>query len=223
MLDTRPATLSPLLGRSLGEIVDGIADGEASIRDAGLAAIASATSAGCLVAACTDLADQPEYQPRIMELARVLARARYLRQRLATLVDDVEQAEVNLTEARGLPSRDARDHASRRAATQVALKRALDRRLGLAAIAAELATMARETLLLGGGKGAALTRLAGTLAGSALAWTLDTVERELDGEGGSWPREYVGSELDRLRRTERSLNRDGIVGHARAEIQAALA
>ena len=69
MLDTRPATLSPLLTRPLGEIVDGIAEGEASIRDAGLAAVASETSAGCLVAACIDLAEQPEYQPRLMELA----------------------------------------------------------------------------------------------------------------------------------------------------------
>ena len=64
--------------------------------------------------------------------------------------------------------------------------------------------MARETLLLGGGKDAALTRLAGTLAGSALAWTLETVERELDAEGETWPREYVGSELERLRRVART-------------------
>lgn len=223
MLDTRPATLSPLLTRPLGEIVDGIAEGEASIRDAGVAAVASATSAGCLVAACTDLAEQPEYQPRLMELARVLARARYLRQRLATLVDDVARAEVKLAEARGLPSRDARDAVSRRAAVQVALRRALDRRLGVAAIAAELGGMARETLLLGGGNDAALTRLAGALAGSALGWTLETVERELDAEGESWPREYVGSELERLRRIERSLSQDGIVRPAPSELPAALA
>ena len=205
MLDTRPSTLStlfvrPLLARPFGEIVDGIADGEAPVRDAGVATVASATSAGCLVAACTDLAEQPEYQPWLLELARVLARARYLRQRLATLVDEVAQAEVKLAEARGLPARDARDGASRRAAVQVALRRALDRRLGVASIAAELAGLARETVLLGGGRDAALPRLAGTLAASALAWTLETVERELDAEGESWPREYVGSELARLRR-----------------------
>ena len=205
MLDTRPSTLStlfvrPLLARPFGEIVDGIADGEAPVRDAGVAAVASATSAGCLVAACTDLAEQPEYQPWLLELARVLARARYLRQRLATLVDEVAQAEVKLAEARGLPARDARDGASRRAAVQVALRRALDRRLGVASIAAELAGLARETVLLGGGRDAALPRLAGTLAASALAWTLETVERELDAEGEPWPREYVGSELARLRR-----------------------
>jgi len=205
MLDTRPSTLStlfvrPLLARPFGEIVDGIANGEAPVRDAGVAAVASATSAGCLVAACTDLAEQPEYQPWLLELARVLARARHLRQRLATLVDEVAQAEVKLAEARGLPARDARDGASRRAAVQVALRRALDRRLGVASIAAELAGLARETVLLGGGRDAALPRLAGTLAASALAWTLETVERELDAEGESWPREYVGSELARLRR-----------------------
>ena len=207
MLDTRPRTLNvpfvrPLLARPFGEIVDGIAEGEGAVRDAGVAAVASATSAGCLVAACTDLAEQPEYQPWRLDLARVLARARYLRQRLATLVDDVAQAEVKLAEARGLPARDARDGASRRAAVQVALRRALDRRLGVASIAAELAELARETVLLGGGKEAALPRLAGTLAASALAWTLETVERELDAEGEAWPREYVGSELERLRRVE---------------------
>jgi formiminotetrahydrofolate cyclodeaminase len=135
-----------------------------------------------------------------MELARVLARARHLRQNLTLLVDEVAQAEVKLAEARALPSRDLRDRASRRAATQVALKRALDRRLGVATIAAELAGLARESVLLGGGADAALPRLAGSLAGSALAWTLETVERELAAEGETWPREYVGSELAGLQR-----------------------
>jgi formiminotetrahydrofolate cyclodeaminase len=202
MLDTRPETLAPLLTRSLGEIVDAIAEGDTSVRDGSLAAVASATSAGCLVAACTDLADQPECQPRLMELARVLARARYLRQRLSPLVDEVAAAEVQLDRARGLPSRDARDLASRRSAVQLALKRALDRRLAVAAVSAELASMARETQLLAGGRQAGLTRQASTLAGSALAWTLETVERELDDADDPWLREYVGSELQRLRRAE---------------------
>jgi formiminotetrahydrofolate cyclodeaminase len=206
MLDTRPDTLAPLLERPLGEIVDVIAEGDSSARDGSLAGIASATSAGCLVAACTDLADLPEYQPCLMELARVLARARYLRQRLATQVDEVATAETNLAQARGLPSRDAHDHATRRSAVQRALKRALDRRLAVAAVAAELASMAREVQLLAGGKHASLTRLSETMASTALACTLETVERELDGEVEAWPREYVGSELERLRRTERSLS-----------------
>ena len=203
MLDIRPPTLAPLLARPLGEIVDAIADGDTASRDGSLAAVASATSAGCLVAACTDLADQPECQPRLMELARILARARYLRQRLAHHVDDVAAAEPKLTQARDLPSRDARDQASRRSAVQLALKRALDRRLAVAGVAAELGSMARELQLLAGGRHAGLTRLAETLAGSALAWTLETVERELDAEGEPWPRAYVGSELERLRRAER--------------------
>jgi formiminotetrahydrofolate cyclodeaminase len=208
MLDTRPRTeaLASLLGRPLGEIVDAIADGDISSRDGSLAAVACATSAGCLVAACTDLADLPESQPRLMDLARVLARARYLRQQLSTLVDDVALAELRLTEARALPGRSTNEHMSRRSATQLALKRALDRRLSVAAIAAELAGMAHEVELLAAGKHAALTRLSDTLAGSALAWMLELVEHELESAAEPWPREYVSSELERLHRTARSLN-----------------
>jgi formiminotetrahydrofolate cyclodeaminase len=207
MLDTRPrsGTTAPLLDRPLGEIVDAIADGDISARDGRLAAVACATSAGYLVAACADLADQPECQPRLLELARVLARARYLRQQLSTLVDEVALAELRLTEARGLPTRDARDYASRRSAVQLALKRALDRRLGVAAVAAELASMAHDIELLAGGQHASLTQLADTLAGSALAWSLELVDRELDDDAEPWARAYVGSELERLRRAARSL------------------
>jgi len=200
MLDARHAPIAPLLARPLGEIVDAIADGDTSSRDGSVAAISCATSAGCLVAACTDLADQPESQPRLLELARVLARARSLRQSLGARVDEASAADQRLLQARGLPFRDARDHASRRSAVQVALKQALDRRLALATVAAELGEMAREAHLLAGGKHASLTGLAETLAGSALTWTLETVERELNAEAEPWPREYVGSELARLRR-----------------------
>jgi formiminotetrahydrofolate cyclodeaminase len=208
MLETpaRPETLASLLERPLGQIVDGIADGDISLRDGSLAAVACTTSAGCLVAACTDLADQPECQPRLLELARVLARARYLRQQLATLVDDVALAELRLTEARALPARSAHEHVSRRSAVQLALQRALDRRLGVADVAAELTGMAHEVELLAGGKHASLTKLSDTLAGSALGWTLELVERELEDAAEAWPREYVGSELERLRRTERTLH-----------------
>jgi formiminotetrahydrofolate cyclodeaminase len=208
MLDTRQGTRASLLERPLGEIVDAIADGDISSRDGSLPAVASATSAGFLIAACTDLADQPECQPRLMELARVLARARYLHQRLPAQFDDVADAERSLADARGLPLRDVRDHTSRRSAVQRALRRALDRRLAVATVAAELAGMAREVQLLAGGKHAALTRLAETLAGTALAWMLETVDREVDEEGESWPREYVGSELERLRRAARALSAD---------------
>jgi len=202
MLDTRVRTAAPasLLERPLRQIVDAIADGDISSRDGSLAAVACATSAGCLVAACTDLADQPEGQPSLMDLARVLARARYLRQQLSTLVDDVALAELKLTEARGLPSRGTNAHMSRRSAVQLALKRALDRRLSVAAVAAELTSMAHEVELLAGGKHASLTRLSDTLAASALAWTLELVDRELDDAGEPWPRAYIGSELERLRR-----------------------
>jgi len=204
-MPTRPETVASLLERPLGKIVDGIADGDISSRDGSLAAVACATSAGCLVAACTDLADQPECQSRLLDLARVLARARYLRQQLATLVDDVALAELRLREARGLPARSTSEQLSRRSAVQLALKRALDRRLGVADVAAELAGMAHEVELLAGGKHASLTRLSDTLAGSALSWTLELVERELEAAAEAWPREYVGSELERLRRAERSL------------------
>ena len=208
MLETpaRPEMLASLLERPLGKIVDGIADGDISSRDGSLAAVACATSAGCLVAACTDLADQPECQPSLLDLARVLARARYLRQQLATLVDDVALAELRLTEARALPARSTSEQLSRRSAVQLALKRALDRRLSVADVAAELAGMAHEVQPLAGGKHASLTRLSDTLAGSALGWMLEAVERELEDAAETWPREYVGSELERLRRTERSLD-----------------
>jgi formiminotetrahydrofolate cyclodeaminase len=207
MLDTpaRPQTIASLLGRPLGQIVDGIADGDISARDGSLAAVTCATSAGYLVAACTDLADQPECQPRLLELARVLARARYLRQQLATLVDDVALAELGLTEARGLPARSTSEQLSRRSAVQLALKRVLDRRLSVATVAAELAGMTHEVELLASGQHASLTRLADTLASSALGWMLESVERELADAAEAWPREYVGSELERLQRAERSL------------------
>ena len=211
MLDTRtrsgtfPAGASPsLLGLPLGQIVDAIADGDISSRDGSLAAVSCATSAGCLVAACTDLADLPECQPSLLDLARMLARARYLRQQLRTLVDDVALAELTLTEARGLPGRSASEHVSRRSAVQLALKRALDRRLSVAEVAAELTGMAHEVTLLAGGKHAALTQLSDTLAGSALAWTLELVDQELDETGEPWTRAYVGSELERLRRADRA-------------------
>ena len=42
------------------------------------------------------------------------------------------------------------------------------------------------------------------LAGSALAWTLELVDQELDETGELWTRAYVGSELERLRRAERA-------------------
>jgi hypothetical protein len=60
--------------------------------------------------------------------------------------------------------------------------------------------------LLAGGKHASLTRLSDTLAGSALGWMLEAVEHELEDAAEAWPREYVGSELERLRRAERSLH-----------------
>jgi formiminotetrahydrofolate cyclodeaminase len=206
MLDARLRSepRASLLGLPLGQIVDGIADGEISSRDGSLAAVACATSAGCLVAACTDLADQPECQPSLLDLARVLARARYLRQQLRPLVDDVALAELKLAEARGLPGRSASEQLSRRSAVQLALKRALDRRLSVAAVAAELAGLAHEVELLASGKQAALTQLSDTLAGSALAWTLELVDQELDDTGAPWARSYVGSELERLRRAERA-------------------
>ena len=43
------------------------------------------------------------------------------------------------------------------------------------------------------------------LAASALTWTLELVDRELDDAGEPWPRAYVGSELERLRRAEQAL------------------
>jgi formiminotetrahydrofolate cyclodeaminase len=141
----------------------------------------------------------------LLEFARVLARARYLRQQLATLVDDVALAELRLTEARGLPARSTSEQLSRRSAVQLALKRVLDRRLSVAAVAAELAGMAHEVELLANGQHASLTRLADTLASSALGWMLESVERELADAVEAWPREYVGSELERLQRAARSL------------------
>ena len=59
---------------------------------------------------------------------------------------------------------------------------------------------------MAGGKHAALTRLSETLAGSALGWSLELVDRELDGAAEPWPREYVGSELERLRRLSLTLS-----------------
>jgi hypothetical protein len=35
---------------------------------------------------------------------------------------------------------------------------------------------------------------------------LEAVEHELEDAAEAWPREYVGSELERLRRAERSLH-----------------
>src|SRR5581483_4219524 len=126
-----------LLERPLGQLLDALADGDDALGDGSVAAVAAATSAGRLVAACADLLERPEGAPHILELASLLARARGLRQQLASLVNEVATAEIDLADARTLPSRDARDQTSRRAAVQVALKRTLDRRLAVATIAAE--------------------------------------------------------------------------------------
>jgi formiminotetrahydrofolate cyclodeaminase len=205
MLDIRQAPSTRLLDRSLGEIIDAIADGDTALRDENLAALAVITSAGCLVAACTDLADLPECQPWLLDLARVLARTRYLRQRLTLEVEEEASAERALLRARSLPSSNTHEGVSRRAAVQLALRRALDRRLSVAAIAAEVARLAREVHPLAGASYGTLTRLAETLAGTALTAALDGVQRELDAADEPWTGAYIGSELERLRRESTAL------------------
>jgi formiminotetrahydrofolate cyclodeaminase len=86
MVDTRSATLAPLLDRPLGQLLDALADGDDALGDGSVAALAAATSAGRLVAACADLLERPEGAQRILELASLLARARGLRQQLGVLV-----------------------------------------------------------------------------------------------------------------------------------------
>jgi formiminotetrahydrofolate cyclodeaminase len=216
-LDTRSAPLSPLLERPLGQVLNALADGDVSLGDGSLAAVAAATSAGRLIAACTELIDRPECAPRLLELVSVQARTRGLHQRVGALVDDVATAEMALSDARGLPSRDVHDQISRRAAVQVALKRALDRRLAVASIAAELIRLTRDADVLGGGERPVPMSMAETLAGAALSSALSAAEREIDAVEESWLREYVGSEIVSLRHQERTLARPslGLTGSTR--------
>lgn len=205
MLDIRPAPATRLLGRSLGEIVDAIADGDTALRDGNLTALALTASAGCLVAACTDLADPPDCQPWLLDIARVLARTRHLRQRLALEVDEEARAEQELIRARNLPARNTHEGVSKRSAVKLALRRALDRRLSVAAVAAEVARLAREVQPLATARHRALTQLVETLATTALTASLDGVERELDVADEPWTGAYIGSELERLRREAAAL------------------
>jgi formiminotetrahydrofolate cyclodeaminase len=206
----RTAARSSLLARPLGQVLSSLADGDVRLGDGSLAAVTAATSAGRLVAACTELIDRPECAPRLLELVSVQARTRGLHQRLGVLVDEVATAEMALADARGLPSRDVHDQISRRAAVQVALKRALDRRLAVAAIAAELVRLARDADALGGGEQPVPMALAETLAGASLSTALTAAEREVVAVEESWLREYVGSEIVRLRKQERTLGRPAI-------------
>jgi formiminotetrahydrofolate cyclodeaminase len=205
MVDTRSAMLAPLLERPLGQLLDALADGDDSLGDGSLAAVAAATSAGRLVSACADLLERPEGAPHILELASLLARARGLRQQLGTLVNDAATAELDLADARGLPSRGAGAQTSRRSAVQVALKRALDRRLAVANIAAELVRLARDADILSGGEQAIPLALTETLAGAALSSALAAAEREIHAVEETWLREYVGSEIVQLRRQAQAL------------------
>jgi formiminotetrahydrofolate cyclodeaminase len=207
MVDTRSAMIAPLLERPLGQLLDALADGDDALGDGPLAAVAAATSAGRLVAACTDLLERPEGAPHIFELASLLARTRGLRQQLNTLVNEVATAELDLADARGLPSRDAGAQTSQRSAVQVALKRVLDRRLAVANIAAELVRLARDADTLSGGEQAIALGLAETLASAALSSALAAAEREVHADEEPWLREYVGSEIVQLRRRAQVLVR----------------
>ncbi|MFN8525832.1 MAG: hypothetical protein U0821_22250 [Chloroflexota bacterium] len=188
-----------LLDRPLGEIVDGIVDGGQAWRDMSLAVLASTTGASCLVAACAELADRPECQPRLLDLARVLARARYLRQQLPVQIDDLQSAQRDLDRARGLPHRDAHDSASRRTAVQLTLRHTLSRRLEIAGASAELACLAGEARMLSGEPDSGLTGLARLWASTALTRTIESVERELGDAREPFLCEYVASDLARLR------------------------
>jgi formiminotetrahydrofolate cyclodeaminase len=205
MVDTRSASLAPLLDRPLGQLLDALADGDDALGDGSVAALAAATSAGRLVAACADLLERPEGAPHILELASLLARARGLRQQLGVRVNEVATAELDLADARSLPSRGAGAQTSRRSAVQVALKRALDRRLAVATIAAELVRLARDADTLSGGQQTGPLGLAETLASAALSSALAAGEREVDAVEETWLREYVGSEIVQLRRQARAL------------------
>jgi formiminotetrahydrofolate cyclodeaminase len=207
MVDSRSATLAPLLDRPLGQLLDALADGDDALGDGSVAALAAATSAGRLVAACADLLEWPAGAPHILELASLLARARGLRQQLGTLVNEVAAAELDLADARTLPSRGAGAQTSRRAAVQRALKRAVDRRLAVATIAAELVRLARDADTLSGGEQAGPLGMAETLASAALSSALAAGEREVDAVEETWLREYVGSEIVQLRQQAHSLER----------------
>lgn len=218
MVDAPAAPRPALLDRPFRDFFDALADGDLSVGDGCLAAVTAAASAGRLVATCTELTDRPECAPRILELASLLAHARYLRQRLSTLVGEVASAEVSLADAAGLPSQDARFAAARRSAIQVALKRVVDRRLGVAFIAADLIRLAQAAEQIGA-PSTTQTWLSETLASTALTSMLDAVEREverveqeLDGAEASWLRAYIASEMHRLRQDENALlpRRSGI-------------